>query len=141
MSMPISPVFLFSSYKASKSIRPSFILAPRRPAVSCDIRVRYLTPRTSSLLRHTIDSVIATGKDAVVLMHPSGALRGSEALKGSCLTQDEEDVSETVMGAKDKIARKGHVLDSVFVAGAPKPEGGTPSNSEKDKTLLPGFAR
>jgi pimeloyl-ACP methyl ester carboxylesterase len=82
------------------------------------------------VIRHTVQSLVNSGKDVVLVMHSYGAVPSCEAMKYF----DKQEHNEAGVGDY----RKGRVIKLVFLTAMVLPVGGSTRASEKGD-IVPGF--
>ena len=94
------------------------------------------------IIRHTIDSVIETGKEVVLVMHSYGGVVGCEAMN-KVKVKEKPNMLQTPQDEDQSLedrARNGGVIKLVFIAAMLLPVGGSVWPSKRGNSPIPGFS-
>jgi len=110
-----------AGYSVYAPVLPSLGTSPASPNFNEDVQV----------IRHSVKSLLDSGKDVILVMHSYGAVPGCEAFKDLGTKEDMQ-----LHHIKHK---KGRVVKLVFLTAMVLPVGGSTWDAKKGLTPVPGF--
>lgn len=110
-----------AGYSVFAPVLPSSGTSPALPNFDEDVKI----------IRHSVKSLLDSGKDVILVMHSYGAVPGCEAFKDLGTKEDMQN-QHIQYG-------QGRVLKLVFLTAMVLPVGGSTWDAKKGLTAVPGF--